>query len=162
MRFRVVGDGDDETVEQLQARARELGVADRVEWVGLVPHDEVPRMLGETDVAVSPSATSSRSGSASPETPGVHGRRDGRRRDRPPGPPAAADPRRERLLYDGTTEELVATLDACVEGDVDTRALARNARSTAEDYDWDVITARHERVLFDRLVEQRRAAPVSA
>ncbi|WP_436926424.1 glycosyltransferase [Halosimplex amylolyticum] len=163
VRFRIVGTGPDDTIEELQARARELGVADRVEWVGLVPHDEVPRVLGQSDVAISPlhdieSFRISFPGKlleymaagtmvVATDLPAhrqllTHGRNG--------------------LIYDGTAEELAETFDACIEGDVDTRALERSARATAADYDWDVIVARHERVLFDRPVEQRRAAPVSA
>ncbi|WP_459192720.1 glycosyltransferase family 4 protein [Halosimplex sp. J119] len=161
--FRIVGSGYDDTIAELKRKARDLGVTDRVEWVGLVPHDEVPRMLGETDVAISPlhdieSFRISFPGKLleymAAETVVV----------------ATDLPAHEQLLthgengliYDQSVEQLVETLDACIEGEVDARALERGARATAEEYDWDRIVARHERVLFDNTVETRRAAPVSA
>ncbi|WP_415380797.1 glycosyltransferase family 4 protein [Halosimplex sp. TS25] len=163
VRFRIVGDGRDDTIDQLKSRARDLGVTDRVEFVGLVPHDEIPRVLGGTDVAVSPLGDIESFRISFPgklleymaagtvvvatDLPAhrqllTHGENG--------------------LIYDGSTEELVRTLDACVEGTVDRRSLERGARATAAAHDWDVIVARHERVLFDYPVEQRRAAPVSA
>ena len=44
----IVGEGGDR--EALAARARRLGIADRVRLVGGIPHDELPALLGAADV----------------------------------------------------------------------------------------------------------------
>lgn len=51
LRLRIVGDGPERL--RLEARARPLG--DAVQFVGAVPHDEVPRQLGLLDIYVAPS-----------------------------------------------------------------------------------------------------------
>lgn len=53
----VVGDGQDR--EAAQRRARELGVGDRVDFVGWVAPAEVPSWLAAADVVVAPSRTAS-------------------------------------------------------------------------------------------------------
>lgn len=55
----VVGDGDD--VDPLRRRAADLGVADRVEWVGPVDHDDLPDHYRRAGVTVLPSLTESES-----------------------------------------------------------------------------------------------------
>jgi glycosyltransferase involved in cell wall biosynthesis len=50
----VVGDGPERP--RLENLARELGVRDRVSFVGAVPHGEVPEWLGMMDVATAPYA----------------------------------------------------------------------------------------------------------
>jgi len=51
----VLGTGDDEHVASLRSLGAELGIADRVRFVGVVPSDEMPRMLCAHDVLVFPS-----------------------------------------------------------------------------------------------------------
>jgi glycosyltransferase involved in cell wall biosynthesis len=58
-RLDIVGDGDD--VAALQARARDLGVADAIEWHGRVEHDDLPAYYQRAGVAVLPSLTESES-----------------------------------------------------------------------------------------------------
>jgi len=53
LRLRVVGDGPDRA--KLEARARELGIADCVEWMGSRPPEEVRRLYRTMDVVVVPS-----------------------------------------------------------------------------------------------------------
>jgi glycosyltransferase involved in cell wall biosynthesis len=55
----VVGDGDD--VPHLQAQAARLGVADRIDWHGSVPHAELPRFYRNAAVTVLPSLTEAES-----------------------------------------------------------------------------------------------------
>jgi glycosyltransferase involved in cell wall biosynthesis len=51
----IAGDGPARTT--LEELAGRLGVSDRVEWTGYVPHDEVPRAYAAMDMAVIPSRT---------------------------------------------------------------------------------------------------------
>lgn len=53
VRLRVVGDGP--LRPALEARAAALGLADRVEWMGWVPHRDVPALLAACDAVVLPS-----------------------------------------------------------------------------------------------------------
>lgn len=52
LRFRVVGDGP--ALESVVRLAEDLGVADRVEFRGLVPSGQVPSMLSDATAGVSP------------------------------------------------------------------------------------------------------------
>ena len=52
-RLRVVGDGPERL--PLARRAQTLGVADRIEWVGIVPHDAVEGLLADPWALVAPS-----------------------------------------------------------------------------------------------------------
>lgn len=54
---RLVFLGDGEREGAMRALAAELGVADRVEFAGAVPHKEVARRLAATDVVMAPSVT---------------------------------------------------------------------------------------------------------
>ena len=49
----IVGDGPER--DRLEALARELGVSDRVRFLGARPHAEMPRLLSSCDLAVFPS-----------------------------------------------------------------------------------------------------------
>ncbi len=51
----VIGDGELKPV--LQEQARRLGIADQIQWLGTINHDELPRYLAETAVFVRPSET---------------------------------------------------------------------------------------------------------
>jgi glycosyltransferase involved in cell wall biosynthesis len=50
---RIVGDGPER--DRLEALARELGVSDRVEFLGARPNDEMPGLLRDAELAVIPS-----------------------------------------------------------------------------------------------------------
>lgn len=50
--IRLVGGGD--SVPELDDLATDLGVRDRVEFVGTVPHDRVPELLDDADVGIAP------------------------------------------------------------------------------------------------------------
>jgi glycosyltransferase involved in cell wall biosynthesis len=52
-RLVIVGAGPEE--ERLRALARDLGVGEALQWLGWVPHDEVPRVLADADLLVLPS-----------------------------------------------------------------------------------------------------------
>jgi glycosyltransferase involved in cell wall biosynthesis len=59
VRLLIVGDGPQR--DELQALARQLGIADRVQWPGAVPHDQVPQWLQRLDVYVAASRLDSES-----------------------------------------------------------------------------------------------------
>ncbi|WP_123539022.1 glycosyltransferase family 4 protein [Halosimplex salinum] len=161
--FHVAGGGRDRYMAELRELTRELGIEDRVEWLGIVSHEAVPSVIARSDLAISPlhDIESYRisfpakileymaAGSLVVATDIPAHRR-------------LVDDGRNGLLYDGSVDGLLDVFDACAEGDVDTRALRRAARDTAGAYDWDAVVAEHERVLFDQRVRQPRAAPVSA
>jgi glycosyltransferase involved in cell wall biosynthesis len=52
LRFRVVGEGP--ALESVVRLAEDLGVADRVEFLGLVPNDQIPAMLSDAAAGISP------------------------------------------------------------------------------------------------------------
>ncbi|WP_436909439.1 glycosyltransferase family 4 protein [Halosimplex marinum] len=161
--LRVAGGGDDDYMASLRERARDLGVDDRVTWLGIVPHEEVPELLAETDVAVSSLADIESyrvsfpaklleymaAGSTVVATDIPAHRR-------------LVEPGENGLLYDGTAAGLADALDDVVGGAVDPRALGRAARATAEAHDWDAVVAEHEAVLFDRTVRRPRTRSVPA
>lgn len=55
VRLVLLGDGGQEA--RIRALAAELGVAERVEFAGAVPHQEVARRLARTDIVLAPSVT---------------------------------------------------------------------------------------------------------
>jgi|GEM_PF-1440606 len=161
--LRVAGGGDDDYMASLRDRAAELGVADRVTWLGIVPHDEVPAVLASADVAVSPLCDIESYRISFPAklleymaagTLVVATDIPAHRR--------LVDHGANGLLYDGTASGLADALTACRESEVDCDALGDAARSTAESYDWGAVACEHERVLLGRPVRRRRRLPASA
>jgi phosphatidyl-myo-inositol dimannoside synthase len=53
LRVAIAGDGDLE--RELRARAQAAGVGDAVQFLGIVPHHEIPALLAAADIAVAPS-----------------------------------------------------------------------------------------------------------
>ncbi len=53
VRVRIVGDGPER--DRLEGLAAELGVADKIEFIGARPNDEMPGLLGGAELAVIPS-----------------------------------------------------------------------------------------------------------
>lgn len=51
---RLVVAGDGPVRADLEQRSKELGVAERVDWLGPVPHERVPAVLAAADVAIAP------------------------------------------------------------------------------------------------------------
>jgi glycosyltransferase involved in cell wall biosynthesis len=145
--LRIAGTGPDDHVAQLRRRAVDLGVDDQVEWLGLVPHDEVPELLAETDLALSPLRDIESYRISFPAKLLEY---------MAAGCPVLATdlPAHRRLvddgengfLYDGTPRGLLAAMDRAIEGDYDRVATA--ARETAEEYDWASIVEEHETATF--------------
>lgn len=143
----LAGTGPADQVAALQARADELGVADRVEWRGLLAHEEIPRLLRSADVAVSPLSDVESYRISFPAKlleylaagcPVVA-------TDIPAHRRVVADGE-NGFLYEGGADGLAAALSTCAEADH--QAMGRRARATAREYDWDTIAAKHEAVLF--------------
>jgi glycosyltransferase involved in cell wall biosynthesis len=55
LRLVVVGDGPARL--ELEHQAETLGIADRVEFTGIVPHEDVPALVGKFDIALQPQVT---------------------------------------------------------------------------------------------------------
>lgn len=147
--FRIAGQGPDGTVESLMADAEQLGVADQVEWLGFVPHEEIPRLLAASEFTVSP-------------LPDIESYRISY--------PAklleymaagtlvvASDIRPHRklitdgtngFLYDGSAEHLAETIEEAVHSLEDHSEIRRQARRTAEAHDWEVIVEEYRRAVF--------------
>lgn len=151
VRFRVVGDGVPEYIDAVKATAERLGVADRVEWAGRIPHEAVPAVLAESDIAVSPldDIESFRISFPAKLLEYLAAGVVVVATDIPPHRDLIDDGR-NGLLYDGTAAGFRDALARCFENPGDKRRLERAARETARDYDWADVVERHERVLFGR------------
>jgi glycosyltransferase involved in cell wall biosynthesis len=158
--FQVAGQGPDRDLEELFETADRLGIADQLEWLGLVAHEEIPDLLAATDFAVSP-------------LPGIESYRISF--------PAklleylavgsvvvATDiqPHRKLIedgvngyLYDGTREGLAATLADCIEHESALPAVRQQARATAERYDWTNIVGQYERAVVDEPTQSPTQVP---
>lgn len=149
VRLLIAGDGPAEHVGELRRQSRDLGVADRVEFLGLVAHDDVPELLRETDVALSPLSPIESyrisfpgklleymaSGCLVVATDLLPHRRlltDGE----------------TGYLYDGGAEEFRATLERCLADRDHHDAVRTGARQTALDYDWETVATARQRVIF--------------
>ncbi len=148
--LRIAGTGPDDHLASLEEKARTLGVAGQVEWLGLVPHEEIPELLRSTDVAVSPLADIESYRISFPAKlleymaagcPVVA-------TDIPPHR-RLIDDGENGLLYDGSTTAFVRALETCFDGEQRQESISCRARETAREYDWDVIVGRYEDVLFD-------------
>ncbi|MFC6976818.1 glycosyltransferase family 4 protein [Halomicroarcula sp. GCM10025709] len=149
LELHVVGSGPESHVRALRSRVRELGIEDRVVWHGFVAHEEVPGLLTETDVALSPLSDIESYRISFPAKLLEY---------LAAGCLVVAtdiDPHR-RLIEDGEngylhapgSEGLQEGLSRCL-ADADRHAAVRQAaRATALQYDWDAVTAEHERVLW--------------
>lgn len=52
--YKIIGSGDKSYLEKL---GQKLGVADQIQFIGSIPHIEVPEMLSEADIYIQPSKT---------------------------------------------------------------------------------------------------------
>ena len=149
VRFRIAGEGPDDYVDALAAEAERLGVADQVEWLGLVPHEEIPDLLAAADVALSP-------------LPDIESYRisfPGKLLEYMaagavvvasdlPAHRKLIDDRVDGFLYDGSSEQLAAVLERCAEDPAALAEIRRRARGTAVDHAWDLVVRRHEAAMF--------------
>jgi phosphatidyl-myo-inositol dimannoside synthase len=163
-RYRIVGEGPERA--RLETLARELGVAERVEFLGSVPDAELPSFYASLDVFVMPSREEARSGHAEGFgivylEAAVHG---------VPSvgtltggiPEAIADGVTGRLVAAENVEELAGALSGML-GDLEATAeLGCAARERAvQEFSWDGRVDRFAALLEGGLVEHGGAtAPV--
>jgi glycosyltransferase involved in cell wall biosynthesis len=146
----LAGTGADEQLSALRTRATELGVADRIEWLGVVPHEDVPRVLRRADIAVSPLSDIESYRISFPaklleymacgclvvatDIP-AHRR--------------VIEDGRNGFLYENGPTGLADALSNCIENGSSHDDVRREARATADQHSWDEIAKRHEAVLFE-------------
>lgn len=145
----VAGTGPDKSVSRLKQRARDLGIAGRVEWLGFVRHEDIPGLLQRADVAVSPlrNIESFRVSFPAKILEYLSAGCIVVATDIPPHRRIISN-RVNGFLYDGSTTGLVETLDECRQDGSNTEQIREAARSTAEQYDWERVIAEHESVMF--------------
>jgi len=146
----LAGTGSDQRLSKLQARASELGVDDRIDWLGMVPHEEVPQLLHRADIAVSPLDDIESFRISFPAklleymaSLCVVVASD------IPAHQQLIDDSENGVLYDGETDGLAEALATCIENEERHDELAQNARVTAETHSWEKIYQRHARVMFE-------------
>lgn len=133
--------------EPWKARARELGVADRITWTGYVPDEDLPAHYAAADVFVFPTRYESFGlvvlEAMATGTPAVAGDLACIREFLTPG-------EHGRLVDPGDVPDLADAITTCLgpEGD----ELAEAARARAEDFGWQ-RTAEATRDLYDELLE---------
>lgn len=150
--FRIAGQGPDEVIESLLADARRLDVADRIEWLGFVPHEDIPELLATTDFAVSqlPDIESYRISFPAKLLEYMAAGTMVVATDIRPHRKLITDGR-NGFLYDGTAADLAATIDAVVESPEEHDEIRRRARQTAEAHDWEVVVAEFRRAVFGEM-----------
>lgn len=145
----LAGTGSEKELSSLKAKASDLGVEDRIDWLGLVPHEEIPRILAESDIAVSPLSDVESYRISFPaklleymasECLVVATDIPAHRR--------VIEDGENGFLYEPGPAELANALTTCIENEERHRAMQRNARETAERYSWDAIAAEHEAAMF--------------
>lgn len=164
--FRIAGQGPDQAVDALIEEAERLGVSDQVDWLGFVPHEDIPALLSNTDFAVSP-------------LPDI----ESYRISFPaklleymaagtvvvatdlPAHRALVEDDVNGCIYDGSRADLVETIADCTENERRMNELKEQARETAERYDWDVVVGEFEEAIFEPTPDRtnrRRTASTSA
>jgi glycosyltransferase involved in cell wall biosynthesis len=147
----LIGDGPER--ERLERLAGELGVADRVEFLGARPHGEMPGLLSSADLAVFPSLMEATSVAAlesmACELP-VAASRVG-------GLPEIVDDEVGALFEPASPESLAATVVSLLRSGR-LRAMGEEARARVVDrWSNDRLADRHVQV-YEEVVARRRAA----
>ena len=147
VRSRIVGSGRDSDIVDLKRTAADLGLEDRVDWVGLVPHHEVPDLLRSTDIAVSPIADIESYRISFPAKVLEYMAAGCLiiATDIPPHQNLIENGH-NGFLYDGTADGFREVLTKCVTESP--TSVRYEARRTAERYDWECIVERVEDVIF--------------
>jgi len=156
--FQLAGSGPQRDIDAIFTKAEQLGVDGNVTWLGMLPHEEIPDILAETDITVSPLPGIESFQISFPakileymaaETVVIATDIDPQRR--------LIDDGESGFLYDGSLEDLVATIDRCIETEESHPEIKRSARVIAEDYDWELVVDRYEDYIFgfsDRLTSK--------
>lgn len=144
--WRLTIGGDGPLRDDLVARAEQLGIQDRVEFLGYVPECDLPERYAKSDVYVLPSSyegmpltvlEAAASGTAVVASPR-----------------AATDFVTEEIgrVVEPSPERIAAVLDELAIAPSLTERLGENARTRANQYAWSRIAEQYE-ALFDGLVE---------
>lgn len=137
LRYRLIGDGPER--DRLAHLARELGLAERVEFTGPLPHEEALRRGRDASVFVMPS-TDEAFGVAYVEAMAAGLPAIGSRGE--PGPEDIASlGHGMRLVPPGDPEALAAEIDHLLDGDWGTRIGAAAQAMVAEHFTWDACGA---------------------
>lgn len=137
LRYRLVGDGPER--DRLAHLARELGLAERVEFTGSLPHEEALRRGRDASVFVMPS-TDEAFGVAYVEAMAAGLPAIGSRGE--PGPEDIARlGHGMRLVPPGDPEALAAEIDHLLDGDWGARIGAAAQAMVAEHFTWDACGA---------------------
>lgn len=137
LRYRLVGDGPER--DSLAILARQLGLADRVEFTGRLPHEEALKRGRDASVFVMPS-TDEAFGVAYVEAMAAGLPAIGSRGE--PGPEDIASlGHGMRLVPPGDPEALAAEIDHLLDGDWGARIGAAAQAMVAEHFTWDACGA---------------------
>jgi glycosyltransferase involved in cell wall biosynthesis len=150
VQLRIAGSGPDDHVAALKRKTRRLGVADRIEWLGLIPHEEVPELLHSTDIALSPlrDIESYRISFPAKLLEYMAVGCIVVATDIPPHRRLIEDGR-NGFLYDGTADGFLRTVNRCLTGECNRDRIVEEARRTANQREWDSIVRKHEAVIFE-------------
>jgi len=155
-RLWIVGDGKQRPV--LEAKARRLGLGDKVRFWGRRPHHELPAFYAAADLFVAPSVTDRRGDTegqgvvfleAMASATAVIATRTGGIEE------VIEDGRHGLLVEPGDPHALTAAMTRLLRDDDLRRRLARQGRCQARSYDWAVIGRRFAE-LYRQLVERKR------
>jgi len=148
--FHVAGDGASDYIREMKSRADRLGVSDRIEWYGRIPHDDVPSVLADTDIALSPleDRESYRVSFPAKLLEYMAAGAVVIATDIPPHQQLLTDGH-DGVLYDGTETGLCNALRRCLDDPNIPLRMGARARDTAEGYDWENVVEEHAAVLFE-------------
>jgi teichuronic acid biosynthesis glycosyltransferase TuaC len=137
LRYRIIGDGP--ARDSLAVLARQLGLLDRIEFTGQLPHEEALRRGRDASVFVMPS-TDEAFGVAYVEAMAAGLPAIGARGE--PGPEDIARlGHGMRLVPPGDPEALAGEIDTLLDGDWGTRIGAAAQATVAEHFTWDACGA---------------------
>lgn len=146
----VVGYGAEHA--RLRALARELGVEDRVRWVGAVPHEQAVREMAGFDIAVLPGTLSTGAPLKLFEYAAL-----GRPTIAPDLPNLRAwfAPEEMRFIPPQDPQALAGAIHGLTEAPDEARALGRNAQTRVRAYTWEAIMS--QLVATAEVVQPRNA-----
>ncbi len=145
-RFKVAGEGPEES--KLRALARGLGVENRVEWLGFVPHAKLPALLHAADVYIRPSRSEG-FGASFPEAMAagapVITTQEGGLKD-------YITPEVAWVVEKDRPDQIASQIKAILGNPEQTKRVIENARQMVlHKYDWEIIARDMREKVFSRL-----------
>lgn len=150
IKFKIAGKSQDTYLNSFFETAQSLDVRHQVEWLGLLPHSEIPALMAETDIAISP-LPDIESYRISFPAKLLEYMASGTviiASDIPPHRRLIQDGE-TGYLYDTTTEGLVSAFERCFSDRENHAHIREQAIAISAAYDWEKIIAQHEAVIFD-------------